>query len=800
MKYLYSWLKELSNTNLSPREIGDLMTKHAFEVEEVKKIGGKMEGVVVGHVLEVVSHPDADRLNVARVDVGDEKLQIVCGAPNLQKGQKVPVALVGTNLPGNFKIKKSKIRGVESCGMICAEDELGLGDDHEGIMVLSEDAEIGKNFSEELDLKEDYIIDLDILSNRGHDMLGHVGLVREISAVEGRVFEYDYDGLSISEMKKEIENKGEVSVDVEDEKLCPRYTGVLVSGVEVKDSPKWLKERLEGLGEKSINNIVDATNYVMFELGQPLHAFDVSRIENDGKVNVQVRNAKKGEKINLLDGTDRELVQDDLVIAAESEILALAGVMGGEKSGVSDDTKDIFLESANFDFMSIRQTRMRHGLKTQSSDRFEKELDPNLTEKAMKRLVEVIKEVAGGREVDLVDVYPSKVEEWKIELNLDYVNKLLGCEVKKEKVREILESLGIKVEEKEERVFEVAIPTFRIDLQNQEDLIEEIGRIYGYEHVEAQEMLGPVKTANIDQNVSFESSLKKFMAGIGFSETYAYSFYSKKDAEIMGLEEAKHFELENPMNANQELMRLSLIPGMLNFVRENLKNFSEIRLFEIGREYYRDKNLSCDEKRKIVGALVLESDKKAQTFFEMKGYVNELVSKTGLGNFYFQELGDKDQKSPWHPSRSAAIRVSDNGEIIGYVGEIDLMVLEEYSIKKRVAMFEIDTEKLRELSQSEREFEPIRKFPDVTRDISMLCGFDVRVDDILEKIQEVGGKLVLDVDLFDIFEIEGEEKNSFAFRIVFGSNERTLERKEVDEIMEKIMNELETNLGVEIRK
>ncbi|MDH4330077.1 MAG: phenylalanine--tRNA ligase subunit beta [Candidatus Moranbacteria bacterium] len=800
MKYLYSWIKELSNTNLSPQELAQKMTKHAFEVEEVKKIGGKLEGVVVGHVLEVASHPDANRLRVARVDVGTEKLQIVCGAPNLSKGQKVPVALIGTVLPGDFKIKKSKIRGIESCGMICAEDELGLGSDHEGIMVLNENAQIGKNLSDELDLKEDYIIDLDILSNRGHDMMGHVGLVREISAVEGREMDYDYESLNLAEMKAEFEDRDRISVKIENEKLCPRYTGILIEGIKVTESPDWLKKRLKVLGENSINNIVDATNYVMIELGQPMHAFDADKIGNKDGIEIHVRNARKKEKIILLDGTDRELASDDLVIANENEVLALAGVMGGENSRISENTKNILLESANLNSISVRKSRMRHGLKTQSSDRFEKELDPNLVEKAARKAVDLIKEIAGGQEVDLLDVYPNHVEEWKIDLNLDYVDRLLGCEVEEKKVRKILESLKMKVEDQGERVFEVTIPTFRIDLQNQEDLIEEIGRIYGYDHVEPQEMLGVVRTASIDSNVSFEMSLKKFMVGFGFSETYAYSFYSKKDAEIMRIDEAKHFELEHPMNPSQELMRLSLIPGMLNFVRENLKNFSEIRLFEIGREYYRDGDSAVEEKRKLVGAVVLEADKKAETFFEAKGFVSELISKMGIYDFYFQEADGSDSNSPWHPSRSAVIHVGESGETIGRVGEIDLMVLEEYSIKKRVAMLEIDTEKLKELSQGEREFEPIRKYPDVTRDISMLCGSDVRVDDILSSIQGVGGELILDVDLFDIFEIEGENKNSFAFRIIFGSKERTLERKEVDTIMEGIMNELETNLGVEVRK
>lgn len=796
MKYSYKWLKELSNTNLSPDELAEKMTTHSFEVEGVESNNNKLEGVVVGEVLSVEKHPDADKLNVAKVNVGDEELQIVCGAPNLEVGQKVPVALVGTILPGDFKIKAAKIRGIESMGMICAEDELGVGDGHEGIMVLSENAQIGKMFSEEINLASDVIIDLDVLSNRGHDALSYVGMAREICALEGGSMNYDYQGLSLDELKSKNENSGKIGVEIQNDELCKRYIGVLVEGVEVKESPKWLKEKLSLAGMKSINNIVDATNFVLMELGQPMHAFDAEVL---GDLNINVREAQVGEKIVLLDDSEKSLNGGELLIANNNKVLALAGIMGGKESGVSSETKNILLEAANFDYATIRKSRMKLGLKTDSSDRFEKEIDPNMAEKGMTRILEIILEVAGGIVTDVVDEYLQKIEDWKIDLDVDYVGRLLGCEISKDVVARILKSLELNIEDKGE-IFEVTVPTFRIDLKTQEDLIEEIGRIYGYDHVEPQELISSVKTARVDKNVAFENSVRNILVGAGFSEVYNYSFYSEKDAENIGIESSIHFELQNPMNPDQQLMRMSLVPGLLKNVFENLKNFNEFKIFEIGREYIKDAGGDVREDRKLIGVIVLDKDKKAENFFEAKGHVSALLHRVGETRFHFDGFNKNDAGEIWHVSRTAKILNTVSGENFGFVGEVNPILLNYYSIKKRVAIFELDLEKVRKVASKEREFKPISKYPTVVRDISILAGEDVRVADILMNIQSVEKNLILDVDLFDIFENKEERRNSFAFHILFGSNNRTLESSEVDEIMSKIMDKLESELDVEVRK
>ncbi|MFC1623343.1 phenylalanine--tRNA ligase subunit beta [Patescibacteria group bacterium] len=796
MKYSYKWLKELSNTKFTPDELAEKMTEHSFEVEGVEVNDNKLDGVVVGEVLSVEKHPDADRLRVAKVNVGDEELQIVCGAPNLEAGQKVPVALVGTVLPGDFEIKEAAIRGVESRGMICAEDELGLGGDHEGIMVLFQDAQVGNLFSVEVGLVSDSVIDLDILSNRGHDVLSYVGMAREICALDGEKLNYDYNNLSLDEIRNQNENSGKIGVSIENGNACKRYVGVLVEDVEVGESPKWLKEKLSLAGMKSINNIVDATNFVLLELGQPMHAFDADVL---GDLNIEVKDAEKGDRIVLLDDSEKELQGEELLITNKEKTLSLAGIMGGKDSGITASTKNILLESANFDYATIRKARMKHGLKTDSSDRFEKEIDPNLAEKGMARILEIISEVAGGNVVDLVDVYSQKVESWKIELNVEYVSNLLGCEVSKDDIVRILESLELNVKDSGE-IVEAEVPTFRIDLKTQEDLIEEIGRIYGYDHIEPQDLVANIRSAKIDENVSFENSLKELLVGSGFSEVYNYSFYSEEDAGNIGVSRDMHLELENPMNPNQRLMRLSLVPGLLKNTYENLKNFNQFRLFEIGREYTKDTNSGINEKRRMMGVIVLEKDKKAETFFEAKGYVSGILKRVGESNFYFDDIDKRTANGVWHETRSAQIVDESTGDRIGIVGEINPTLLGKYAIKKRVVSFELDLGRLMEFASPEREYKPISKYPIITRDISMVARGDVRVADILMKIQNTENNLILDVDLFDIFELQEEGKNSFAFHIIFGSKERTLEGKEVDEIMSKVMENLEGELDVEVRK
>jgi len=570
MKYSYNWLKELSDTKKTASEIAQLITLHCFEVESVEKVGSDFAGVVVGKILEIQKHPNADKLQLTKVEIGNgEILNIVCGAHNISVGDHVPVATVGTILPGNFEIKESEIRGEKSCGMLCAEDELGLGTSHAGILLLDKNIEIGTAFANVAN-NIDEILDIKVLPDRAHDAVSHVAMAIEIAALEETEMDYDYDGLILENKKAK-----NLKIEIENSELCPRYIGAVLSGVEVGDSPVWMKTRLEACGINSINNVVDATNYVMLELGQPLHAFDADVIGSD----IIVRAGKKDEEIILLDGSVKKLISDDIVIANNEEALALAGIMGGKKSGISLETRNIILEAANFKALSIRKTRSRLGLFTDASSRYEKQLDPNLTEKAMVRVIEILEHTAGATFEGMVDNYPDKITPWTIQLSLAYIDKLLGVAVPPKTSEKILTSLGMKAEIKKDSII-AEIPTFRIDLKSQEDLIEEIGRIYGYEKVENIAPVVPVTAAKQNEGRIFERGIKNILIGQGFSEVYNYSFYSPSDANSAKLGKEKHLELEMPMSPEQSVLRVSLIPNILKNVKENLKNFSEFNIFE----------------------------------------------------------------------------------------------------------------------------------------------------------------------------------------------------------------------------
>lgn len=803
MKYSYNWLKELSGTKLSAEKVVENLTMRSFEVEGLEKIGGGLDGVVVGKILEIKKHPNADKLRLARIDVGTKEIELVCGAPNIEVGQKVPVALLGTKLPNGMEMKEVEIRGVKSSGMICAEDELGLGTDHSGIMVLDPKSKIGAPISKTMEL-EDNILEIKILPDRAHDAQSHVGVAREIAALEGRKFDYDFEGLKLPKKKS-----AKVSIEIKDKKLCPRYIGAVVENIQIKESPAWMKNKLQASGIRPINNIVDATNFVMLELGQPMHAFDLDNI-SDEKAKIIVRRAKKGEKIKLLDESVRELDENDLVIANEIESLAIAGIMGGQESGINEKTKAIVLESANFNATSIRKTRTRLNIKTDASDRFEKDIDPNLAEKAMVRLIEIIEHIAGGKIEGVCDVYPNKISSWKIKLDTAYANSLLGEEISSKKMVEILSLLDIDAKQKG-KIIESKIPTFRIDLKTQEDLIEEIGRIYNYGKIELRAPLVTISPSPTNEKNIFTRNLKNILVSQGFSEIYNYSFYSQRDAGLAQLGSIKHLELANPQNPDQALMRVSLVPNILKKIRENLKNFREFHIFEIGHVYWPNSGTLPDEKEMLVGAIVLEKknakeekqDKRRQSsFFEVKSSVDGILAQLGISDQYYDNFNSSPIETPkslWHESRSAEIKIEGKEKAIGYLGEINPFVLAQFDIHTRVVMFEFDLEKLFEVSEMEREYVPIRKHPVVVRDISLVAEAGVRVDDILKTIQKSGGDFVLDVDLFDAIDF-ADNSTSFAFHIELGADEKTLTGREIDELMEKIITNLERELRVKIRK
>ncbi len=672
-------------------------------------------------------------------------------------------------------------------------------------------------------IKNDTVLDIDVLANRAHDALSHIGMTREIVALEGRKIKIE----AKPRLKTSTKN---LKIEIKDKKLCSRYIGAIMTDIKVKESPKWMRERLESLGQRPINNIVDATNFVMLETGQPLHAFDLNKIKcmkitnpksqitnkfqnSNSKIpNIEiiVRRAENGERIKLLDETEKVLTSEDLVIADGEKVLAIAGIKGGADAEINETTKTIVLEAANFNSTAIRKSRMRLGLQTDSSLRFEKEIDPNLAGAAMAKLIEII-EMAGGKTEGIVDVYPKKVKPWKIKLDLEYVNKLLGENIPAKTIIRILSSLDIKTQfgsSTSNWKLSFQIPTFRLDLRTQEDLIEEIGRIYGYEKIRPLVPVAPIKAAPVNEQRIFERIIRRILVGSGFSEVYNYSFYSTYDAGLAQLGTIKHLELENPMNSNQQLMRVSLIPNILKNVRENLKYYREFQIFEIGRVYWPDKEVLPEEKRMLVGVIVLETKekreeiKRAKSFYETKGCADVLLKRIGIADYYYNTFDATPSDTPvslWHQGRSAEIKIEEEGKSIGFIGEINPMVLVNFDIHERVAMFEFDLENLQKISELEREYAPIKKYPTVMRDISMIARGNLLVDDILQAIQKAGGDLVVDVDLFDIFDF-ADGSSSYAFHIIFGADNRTLENREVDELMKKIISSLEKDLRMKVRK
>ena len=630
-------------------------------------------------------------------------------------------------------------------------------------------------------------LEFSILPNRGHDALSHIGLAREISACEGRKLPLR---LSLSNLLR-LSLRTKLEVEIKDKKLCPRYIGAVLENVKVGPSPKWLQERLLVCGIKPNNNIVDITNYVMLETGQPLHAFDASKTTGS----IIVRKAKKGEKIKLLDEKIYELNKNDLAIADSEKPIALAGVMGGINSSISKKTKSIILESANFNAANVRKTRMRNNISTESSYRFERNIDPNLAEISAVRAIELIKEIC-GKDVEVTavsDAYPEKANSWQIKLGENYANSLLGEKIPVSEMKIILENLGIKVKISG-KYLNCEIPTRRIDLKTQEDLIEEIGRIYGYENIKEQPLTAEVKTPPQNKKRDFENNLRDILVGLGFAEVMNYSFYGADDIAKCNLKIEEHVEVENPLSQDQQYLRWSFAPNLLKSVNLNLKNFSSVKIFEIGNKFQNLKGKS-KESTVLVGAVAYKSSKE-NFFLELKGKLEELLNKLGYQNYQFPILNY--QFSIWHPTRAAEIRI--DGEEIGRIGEVSPQVLRKYGVKTRVAFFCIRISELLEKVgyPEEKIYHPVSKFPIVEREISMFIPRDTKFNEIETKINKAGGKLVLGVELFDSFEKDGQK--SLALRLKIGSDAKTLTSAEIDAVMAKIISTLEEGLKVKIRK
>ena len=634
----------------------------------------------------------------------------------------------------------------------------------------------------------DWILDIDILPNRGPDSFSCLGIAREISTLAG--FKYIADKYELKE-DKGIKARDFINVEVRDKTACSRYTARVITEVKVGFSPKWMRERLEACGLKPINNIVDVANYVMLETGQPLHAFDGEKLQ-DRKI--IVRFAKEGEKIITLDEERYRLEKEMLVITDAKKPVAIAGIKGGKPPEIDLKTKIVVLESANFNPRVIRRASKRIDLKTDASWRFEHGIDPNLTEFAINRATLLIQEIAGGRIAQgLIDFYPGKVFPKRVKLDLDYVTSLLGIKISHQEIIAILKSLGFKIKHLKSKIIEVEVPTFRLDVSIPEDLIEEIGRIHGYQEIPAQFPVAALIPPKRNLDIFWENLSGGILKEAGFTEAYNYSFISEKDREIFRYSKRELMEVENPTSLDFQYLRPSLIPNLLKNIEKNFRDFAEIKIFELGKIFHHPKT----EKKVLSGVM------SGEVFYETKGTIDLLLNKLGVSNIWFDEYRPKpgeNKLSIWQPKKCAEIKI--NHEKIGFLGEISPKILDSLKVAIKVSAFDIDFEKLSKLTSEEHEYRPISRFPSAVRDIAILVPREVKVAQVLNKIYDTGKKLVRDVDLFDIY--EGGElpagKKNLAFRIIYQAEDRTMTSEEIDGLQKKIISALEKNRTWQVRQ
>ncbi len=800
MKASIEWLKEYSDIDVDTVQLGDILTMTGSKVETIDQLGNDIKNVVVGKILEIEKHTDADKLVVTKVDVGTEKLQIVTGANNIKVGDIVPIAKDGSDLPGGVKIKKGMLRGIESCGMMCSVGELNLniadypGQIEHGIMILNPNLEnyLGKDIVEVLNLKED-IIDFEITSNRP-DCFSIEGLGRETAVSLKKPFKNPRKNLDNMKVETKQELEG-LKVDIEAPDLCYRYVARIVKNVKIGPSPDWMVRRLKACGIRSINNIVDITNYVMLELGQPMHAFDINSIE--GK-HITVRRAKNGEKVTTLDEQERELDENNLVIADDKKAVAIAGVMGGLNSEIEGTTKTVVFESAVFYGGSVRKTAKKVGLRTESSSRFEKGLSAENALRAANRAVELVELLNAGEAVEgKIDVYPGKQKINQIKLDVEKINSLLGTNLTKQEMIDILEQLEIKVEK------DIAIsPYFRMDLEFLADIAEEIGRFYGYDKldstlIKADTTLG---VRNKEQNI--QKKIKEVLVNSGFSEIYTYGFVSSKDLEMSNIsEDIKKYAitLQNPLSDEYKLMRPTTVPSMMQILStNNNKKNKQVKLFDLSRSYKNVKQevengeVPLQEEILTVGMYGEDVD-----FYSLKGVIENILESINIAHYDVQK---ETKNASYHPGRCANLKVGI--DVIGTLGEVHPEVLDNYDIKKRAYLAEINVTKLVKYSKANKKYVEVPKFPAVERDIAMLVDEKVEVGQIEKIVTKKAKKLLESMQLFDIYRDEklGENKKSVAYALIFRDKNKTLSDEEINTVMNEIISELEKTLGAELRK
>lgn len=806
MKISYNWLKQFIKIDLKSEETAAMLTDLGLEVEIVEKyqsVKGGLEGVVVGHVLSCEKHPDADRLNVTKVDLGDGiPVQIVCGASNVAAGQKVPVATIGTKLidkNGNeFEIKKGKIRGQESHGMICAEDELGLGTSHEGIMVLDANLKAGTSAASVFKIENDEVFEIGLTPNRA-DAMSHMGVARDLRAgLLQKNINLELITPSISNFRIDKRTL-KIDVDVKDSKLVPRYCGVTLTGITVKPSPKWLQNRLKSIGINPKNNIVDITNYVLHEIGQPLHAFDASKI--NGKI--IVKTLPEGTKFTTLDDVERTLHEEDLMICDEKGPLCLAGIFGGKNSSVTESTNSIFLESAYFNPICIRKSAKRHGLNTDASFRFERGIDSTITEYALKRAAMLIIEIAGGEITsDIVDLYPKKLDDFLVFLNFEKTAKLIGQELPKETIKKILASLDIKVNSVSDAGLGLIIPSYRADVQREVDVIEEILRVYGYNNINFTKKLNAtVANSGRTEDYKVQNIVAMQLNSLGFHEMMGNSLTTPEYIQLSKmLKEEFNVQMLNPLSNDLSAMRQSMLFSGLEAVSYNInRKNADLKLFEFGKTYH--KSPSGYDEPKHLSLFITgnnspkswSNNQKLSDFFIFKGYVNSILSRLGI-----QKIINKPMESDVF---AEGIAIASGNDTLVEFGTVKKSILKHFDIKQDVFFADFNWNLILKLLMNKIKFTDIPKYPEVKRDLSLLLDTAIAFETVYAIARQTEKTLLKNIDLFDVYEGENipEGKKSYAVSFTIQDNSKTLTDSQIDKIMGKLQSNFETELGASLR-
>jgi phenylalanyl-tRNA synthetase beta chain len=816
MKISYNWLKQYIDFKESPAELAKILVNLGLEVENLEQwqsVKGGLDGFVVGQVLECAKHPNADKLSITKVDIGSgEPLKIVCGAPNVAAGQKVVIATQGTKIYSGqevFEIKKSKIRGEESEGMICAEDELGLGTNHEGILVLDVSAKAGTLAKEYFKVEEDWTYEIGLTPNR-IDSASHYGVARDLAAFFNQTGPATLNKPSVEKFKTDNYDL-KIDVALENYEACKRYSGVTIKDVVIKESPEWLQNRLKSIGQKPINNVVDITNFVLHELGQPLHAFDADKIT--GK-KIVVRTMKNGTSFITLDGIERKLTSEDLMICNNHDGMCMAGILGGLGSGITDKSKNIFLESAYFNPVWVRKSARHHGLNTDSSFRFERGTDPNNTVFALKRAAMLIKEIAGGTiSSDVVDVYPEPVAHFKVDVSIEGINQLIGKTLDKKTILNILDSLEIKVEKESKDVLSLLVPPYRVDVKKQADIVEEVLRIYGYNNVEfSDKVISTLTYSQKPDPAKIQNMISDYLGGNGFNEIMCNSLTKSTYYEKRESYKNRIAYLLNPLSSDLNCMRQSLLFGGLESIVHNINHKNaNLKLYEFGNCYYFDKKENIQDHHdqyselNYLGVFISglaenvnwTTPEQPASFFHLKTFINNVIAKAGA------DIAKIDSKPVEHELLDNGLVYTVNNGKLAEFGIVKKELLKEFDIKQDVFAGEINWTMVLDLCKNHSiNYKELPRFPEVHRDLSMILDAKVTYEQLLSVTKKTERRLIRNINLFDVYQGDKIEKGkkSYAVSFVLQDEEKTLTDSQIDKVMDNLMKAFEKELGAQIRR